>query len=334
MFESWEIYLPYKTGKMAHGSTITELSDGNLIVAWYSGSTEGNSDVGIFASILSTSDKSWSPPALIEKKNQKSSEGNPVLFFDDYTDRLWMFWVTMDKLINGHIGGWSTCRMKCKHSMDFGQTWSHVRYLHNSWGWMTRNKPIRMSNDYILLPIYIELFNYKSTFLICPAKSFKKGALESKWAKVGNLTGGILQPTVVELSKGHILAFHRTIKNGKNRGRIASSESYDYGVNWTTPIKTNLPNPNSGCDLVKLKSGNLVLAFNNSSIYRNDLSIGLSKDNGYSWSTITQLEFDKGQKFSYPAIIEASDGSIYCTYTNNRKNIKCVHFDEKWLLSQ
>jgi len=334
MFESWEIFEPFQTGRISHGSTLAQLPNEDVIAAWYSGSTEGNSDVGIFSSTFSVSENSWSPPRLIEKKNQKSSEGNPVFYLDKETDRLWMFWVTMDKLINGHLGGWSTCRMKCKDSMDNGNSWSKPRYLHNSWGWMTRNKPIRLSNGNTILPIYIEFLNYKSTFLISPAKSFQKGAIESRWAKIEDIKGGILQPTLVELSDGHILAYHRTTKGGPNRGRIAISESKDFGVHWSSVKPTTLPNPNSGCDVVKLPSGNLVLAFNNSSKDRSDMSIGYSSDNGRTWSIIKKIEYEKGQRFSYPAIIVAQDGTLYCTYTNKRKNIKCVHFDEGWILSK
>ncbi|MBN2156150.1 MAG: exo-alpha-sialidase [Candidatus Lokiarchaeota archaeon] len=331
MFQSWEVFSPYQTGRISHGSTLAQFPNGNLITAWYSGSSEGHSDVGIYASTYNLLQKSWSLPRLIEKKNQKSSEGNPVFFFDDKTDRLWLFWVTMDKLINGHLGGWSTCRIKCKHSMDFGKTWSKVRYLHNSWGWMTRNKPIRMSNGNIMLPIYIELLRYKSTFLVCPKKSFEKGAIESKWVKMANIGGGVLQPTVIELSKGHLLAYHRTAKRSSIRKRIAMSESVDFGKTWSLAIPTPLPNPNSGSDMVKLRNGNIVLAFNNSSIDRSNLSIGLSYDNGNTWSFIKLLEREKGQRFSYPAIIEASDETIYCTYTNKRMNIKCVNFDQEWI---
>ena len=59
MFEFWDIYEPFKTGKMAHGSTLAELDNGNIIVAWYSGTTEGNSDVGIYSSTYIVNQNKW-----------------------------------------------------------------------------------------------------------------------------------------------------------------------------------------------------------------------------------------------------------------------------------
>jgi len=117
---------------------------------------------------------SWSPPRLFEKKNRISSESNTVLFYDNKTERLWLFYLTMGKLVNGHLGGWSSCRMKCNHSTDLNETGSESRYLHNVWGWKIRNKHVRMSNRNIILPIYIEMFFYKSTFLACPKKIVRK----------------------------------------------------------------------------------------------------------------------------------------------------------------
>jgi predicted neuraminidase len=231
------------------------------------------------------------------------------------------------------FGGWSKGKVKCKHSDDDGKTWTEPRHLTKTWGWMIRNKPLRLSNGDIILPAYIELFNYLSTDLKCEKDSFKKGAIESNWVKGLQIKSGIMQPTIIELSRGKLLAYHRTTKKGTYGGFIAMTESMDYGKHWSKPVTIDLPNPNSGCDMVKLPSGNLVLAFNNSSKNRNDLSIGLSQDSGKTWPIIKSIEYEKGQRFSYPAIIVAQDGTIYCTYTNKRKNIKCVHFDEEWILS-
>ncbi len=338
MFESWEIYEPYKTGKMAHGSTLAELGNGDIISAWYSGKSEKNANVGIFTSIFIKFEQRWSEPQLLEKKDNKSTEGNPVLFYDSEMNRIWLFWVTVNKMMKiageWYFGGWSKGQVKCKHSDDNGQTWTDPRYLHKPWGWMVRNKPLRMSNGTVILPFYVELFRYYSSFLFCSVESLKKGAVESVWVKGPDIKSGLLQPTVVELSRGHLLSFHRTTSGGPFSGKIASSESMDYGITWSHAEATLLPNPNSGCDMIILPNGNLVLAFNNSSKNRNDLSIGYSQDGGKTWPIIKSIEYEKGQRFSYPAIIKARDDTIYCTYTNRRKNIKCVHFDEAWLLSE
>ena len=86
--------------------------------------------------------------------------------------------------------------------------------------------------------------------------------------------------------------------------------------------KTDIPNNNSGIDLVKLKDGRIILIcnpVNENWGARSPLSIYISPDNGENFTKIYDLETVKGE-FSYPAVI--NDGEkIYITYTYNRKSI-------------
>jgi len=44
------------------------------------------------------------------------------------------------------------------------------------------------------------------------------------------------------------------------------------------------------------------------------------------WKDVVVLEEEKRGEFSYPALIQAADGSLHLTYTFNRKNIKYLTF--------
>jgi len=96
---------------------------------------------------------------------------------------------------------------------------------------------------------------------------------------------------------------------------------------------TTLPNPNSGTDAVTLKDGKQILVYNHiipSQTWgsRSKLNLAIS-DDGINWSAAASLENDPDpdSEYSYPAIIQTSDGMIHITYTWNRKLIKHVVVD-------
>ena len=61
------------------------------------------------------------------------------------------------------------------------------------------------------------------------------------------------------------------------------SESLDGGKTWSEGVDSKFRNPNSAIELLKLKSGNLLLIFNDSMSSRTPLVAALSKDNDKSW---------------------------------------------------
>ncbi len=333
IFEPTKEENPAVCGKDSHGSTLTELGNGRIMTAWYSGSYEKCADVGIYTSTFDPQKEEWTAVELLEKHSDKKSEGNPVLYWDEENNRLWMWWSTMDRADYKHLtGGWSLCKVKCRHSDDMGKTWSGVKYLTRFWGKMTRNKPIRMSNGEIILPYYEEFLGYNARFWIASREEFAKGSEKCKWKKFGPVRGSILQPNVVELEPGHILCYCRSSSHSPQYPMVSVTESMDFGRNWSKVQKGNTYNCNAGLAMVTMENGNIAMAFNNSPETRNPLSIAISEDNGNTWPYMRDLINEEGFRFSYPEIIQASDGTLYCTYTNKKGiNIRCAHFDEEWV---
>ncbi len=113
---------------------------------------------------------------------------------------------------------------------------------------------------------------------------------------------GIIQPTFWESQPNHVHALMRS-----TGGCIARCDSEDGGKTWSKVYCTDLPNNNSGIDLVKNIDGTLWLVYNpirGNWGPRNNLMLAYSKDNGKTWTT------QKG---------------VAITYTWRRERIKFWH---------
>mgnify|MGYP006289940905 CR=1 FL=1 len=373
MFTTEEIFEPFgcaaREGAIGsnHGSNLCEGPDGEIIAVWYGGTGEKHEDVQIWMSKKFPGEK-WKKPWVTEKEGitskmpeemeefenktgdplkGNSSEGNPVIYFEKEQNRLHLWWITIYGF--GEQRGWSTGFTKYKHSDDLGKTWllkddGSPRLLHDFWGQMIKNKPIKLSNGEILLPAMAEWTAYAPIYYKCSPDEFKKGCLESQWKKVTPTATGCFQPTLIEQEPGKILSLMRAAKGSMFFPKAAQMESNDFGESWTDP-KVNefgFYNCNANADMVKLQNGHVVYIFNDSPEIRNPLTAALSEDGGKTWpfkKNIVHTPSEPGSRFAYPAVIQSSDGLIHVTYSNtNRKgnekvtdNIKWACFSEDWI---
>jgi alpha-L-rhamnosidase len=107
------------------------------------------------------------------------------------------------------------------------------------------------------------------------------------------------------------------------QGRIFETWSEDNGKTWDKMTLTGLPNPNSGIDAVTLGEGRQLLVYNHTGKGRSPLNIAVSAD-GKLWQAALTLENEPGKEFSYPAVIQSSDGLVHVVYTWNKSRIKHV----------
>jgi predicted neuraminidase len=142
--------------------------------------------------------------------------------------------------------------------------------------------------------------------------------LGKTWTKTpffnDGLEVGAIQPSVLFLGGEKLLALGRT-----RQGKVFSIASPDNGRTWGKMSLTSVPNPNSGTDAVTLADGRHLLIYNHSETGRSPLNIAVSRD-GKTWTPAVTLETEPGE-FSYPAIIQAADGTVHVTYTWKRKKI-------------
>jgi predicted neuraminidase len=155
----------------------------------------------------------------------------------------------------------------------------------------------------------------------------RHGPIESPAASGAALdaTHGIIQPVVVPIQGKHLRLYARSTAT---IGRICTAESVDGGITWSKTHPLDLPNPNSGIDALRLKDGRFVMIYNHTAQGRTPLNLAVSTD-GEHWTPFYALETEPGE-YSYPAMIQGSDGSLHITYTWRRQRIKYVN----WPLSK
>ena len=299
-----------------HASTIVELPNGDLAAAWYGGEHESSPDSSHYWARLRKGADRWDAPQCLWDVPDHSA-GNPRLFLDAL-QRLWA-------MLPVNYGKWCAggTRFFYRTSDDAGETWSEPLRVAELDGLLGKNKALLLPDGDFLLPVTIE-YDHSSAAVIHLAAS---GEWEVSAEIAGVKEESCIQPAFVERGDGSVLALLRTAE-----GHIWRATSSDRGRMWSNAEPTALANNHSGIDVVRLDNGHLVLAFNDTSTRaRTPLCLAISEDDGETWPHKIALETDEGE-YSYPAVIQASDGVIHVTYTYLRTHIKHVALGEQAIL--
>jgi predicted neuraminidase len=297
-----------------HASTIVEVTPDKFIASWFGGTEEGHNDVGIW---LSTLEKGkWSKPVLMAEgvdKDKRYPCWNPVLF-KSKEGKVFLFY----KVGPSPEEWWGMVRT----STDNGKKWSAPQALPNGILGPIKNKPVQLPDGTILSPSSVEVGkNWK-------AHIERSKDLGKTWEKISidpKSELNVIQPSILIYPDNKLQILCRSRENA-----LAEAWSDDNGTTWTTVYRTSLPNPNSGTDAVTLKNGSQLLIYNptiRGKGGRAKLNVAISKD-GRKWEDIAIMENEEEGEFSYPAIIQATDGKVHITYTYNRNNVKYVVLEQ------
>ncbi|MCX8063623.1 MAG: exo-alpha-sialidase [Candidatus Hydrogenedentes bacterium] len=376
IFQKENIFTPNQ--KHNHGSSIVETPNGSLLVVWFHGSGERTADDVILQGARKRVDSnSWSDP-FIMADTPNLPDCNPVLFIDP-RGTLWLFWITVQdnqwgsSLLKYRISSkyekdgppvwdWQdvihvrptnleekflemlekskegievlaqlepTLREEIETAKKSAQT-----KLSQRLGWMTRVHPIMLSENKLMLGLYSDVFNCSlAGFTEDWGKTwyFSNPILDTEIRNIANI-----QPSFVTKTDGTIVAYMRD--NGLPK-RIRKAYSTDSGMTWSNVMLTEIPNPGSSVECIKLNSGKWLLICNDTQSGRHKLTAYLSDDEGESWKWKRAIEESPAGKgsYSYPSVIQTKDGLIHCTYSCKDEEtvgstIRHAWFNEEWIL--
>jgi len=305
-----------------HASTIAETPSG-LVAAWFGGTREKHPDVGIWLSHLV--DGSWTDPLEVVNGIQNDSLRypcwNPVLF-QPKSGPLLLFY----KVGPSPREWWG----EMITSNDQGVTWSTPRKLGSGrLGYLigpVKNKPVQLKDGTLICPSSTEVAEGGNTFWRVHFELTKD--LGKSWEVIGPINDGIefdaIQPSILTYPDGRLQILCRSMQKV-----VAESWSHDGGKSWSPMSATMLPNPSAGTDAVTLNDNRQLIVYNHTKKGRHSLNVAISID-GKSWNPALTLEDQKGE-YSYPAVIQSSDGLVHITYTYNRESIKYVVLDPNFL---
>jgi predicted neuraminidase len=351
--------------KHNHAPGIIECPNGDLLVSWYRGSGERTADdVAVYGARKKAGSDKWGD-AFLMADTPGFPDCNTTMFVDR-TGKLWLFWPVV--LANS----WESCLTHYRVSSDYQADgpprweWQGVLALKPAdfeevmlrefprWkervadiplkrdisedalkkrvgdkllsrlGWQPRCKPTVLASGRILLPLYSDTY---SAGLMAVSDDGGK-----TWTASQPLAGfGSIQPAVLERKDGSLVAYMR--ENGPLK-KVRLAESKDGGKTWGTVGTTELPNPGSGLDAVRLAGGNWLLVYNDTTRGRSSLAVSLSDDEGKTWKWTRHLERHESGSYHYPAVIQARDGTVHAVYSyfvTGGKSMKHARFNEAWV---
>mmetsp|Transcript_193 Transcript_193/g.653 ORF Transcript_193/g.653 Transcript_193/m.653 type:complete len:441 (+) Transcript_193:106-1428(+) len=327
----------------SHASNLLELPDGSLLLVWFSNGQEGGDGVGIVSSKLPAGASAWTRPVMASSEAGRSAQ-NPVTFYEPSENVVRLLHTSQVAYF-----GQGTAEVRIVESHDLGATWGTPTLLFKSAGAFVKNQLLRSKDaSEWLLPMYYTPTGFlgHDTQYSSMQRSSDGGRTWRESIMEGTL-GKCVQPTVVRLRSGALRAWFRS----RDADFIYVSDSLDDGLTWSRPMKTILPNNNSGIQATRLASGGVAMVFNNlqGPFARWPLTVALSMDEGKTWPYLRDLEptdskgtghgvgaledAEEQPEYSYPSIVQGKDGAIHISYTFRRQSIRYAKITEDWIRS-
>ena len=204
--------------------------------------------------------------------------GNPNLYA--WPDgRLGLYYVSVS------VGGWAASSINYMESFDQGVQWSSpIRLVTSPFlniSTLVRTEGLPLADGGVQLPVYHEfLGKFSETRNALGATSHVMDKVRISRGKHS------LQPAIINLDEFSAVGLLRY--SGDPPGRVLSVFSQDAGAHWSTPVKTELPNPNSAVSIINPGNGYLLVALNDLEDGRHRLSLAMGSAD--EWKVVKVLE--------------------------------------------
>ena len=330
-------FIPETAAPSVHAGSAILLNDGNLRAFWFAGSREGAKDVVIQTAVLDTKAGSWSNPEVVidrvaaEKGLSRYIKklGNPLPVRSSQ-GKLQLYFVTVS------VGGWAGSSISWMESSDEGVSWSRPQRLITSpalnLSTLIKAPGFDFADGTLGLPVYHEwMGKFGELIRIDAGQVIDKRRISSGRA--------LLQPIVFIDAPEKAVAYFRQARSA-GPPRIASALTDSAGQSWVSGPDLDLANPNAAIAGLQLANGDRLIALNDLESARHRLVLAIAPAESSSWNVIAEVESDQTlanglyREFSYPSLLLGANGEVHLIYTYDRKKMKHIQFDPRWIESK
>ncbi len=297
---------------------------GTLYATWISGGKWEGNDNYITVSLSKDKGKTWKHDKLVIYVNPEDSTRvmDPCLFNDKFGN-LYIAWAK-------HIE-----RMKVTNKQWAELWYSKLKLLET--GTIEYSSPRKMASGIMINKPFISTIKNQMIFPIAVWYA-GNSILQQPFMYTGdygtnNLVGfSKIGGIKMDVSKQHMIYEHMFVelKDSTYLGMTRAIDGIYYskskdGKTWDMGKKfTDLgPTTSARFHLAKLKSGRLVIIFNNA-VTRTNMTICLSEDDGITWPY--KMVIDSNNDVSYPDMIETDPGVLNIIYDYARSPAGTINF--------
>ena len=328
---SFELILEYMPEGLRAHSAAVQISGDDIALMWFQGTREAHEDVVIKRVELTRDETGWShtEPEVFLTTAALSAVSDPRQAVKILGTTI-QYGRSPDALLATivSVGGWAAASVaKVEMGPDGPVSMRKLPLspvLNRSH--LVRSPTLAYADGTLAVPAYFELVNAFGELVRLDADGRVRDKRRMTRGRIA------IQPAIVPFNGQEAVALMRNFHDESDR--LLASWTEDGGRTWSPPEWLDLPNPNAPVAALRLSTGEVLMAFNDSATDSSLLRLAVSADRGRTWRRIATLE-DGGGKARYPAMERLEDGSILLSYSfGSKRGIRAYVFNEAWVAAQ